>query len=49
MTLGQKTAQSRAVWERLEQTDIFRSSTDILIYWSDDEYRHPVNREVALR
>jgi 5-formyltetrahydrofolate cyclo-ligase len=42
MTPEQKTAQSRAVWERLEQTDIFRSSTDILIYWSmDDEVQTP--------
>ncbi|HOD68807.1 MAG TPA: 5-formyltetrahydrofolate cyclo-ligase [Bacteroidaceae bacterium] len=42
MTPEQKTAQSRAVWERLEQTGIFRSSTDILIYWSmDDEVRTP--------
>lgn len=34
MTDSMKAAQSAAIWKRLEQTDIFRESADILIYWS---------------
>lgn len=42
MTPEQKTAQSTAIWERLEQSDTFRNATDILIYWSmDDEVQTP--------
>ena len=42
MTPEQKTAQSAAIWERLEHTEAFRKSTDILIYWSmDDEVQTP--------
>lgn len=42
MTPEQKSAQSAAVWERLEQTDAFRKATDILAYWSmDDEVQTP--------
>ena len=42
MAQEQKTEQSAAVWERLEQTDAFRSATDILAYWSmDDEVQTP--------
>ena len=42
MTPEQKTAQSTAIWERLEHTEAFQKSTDILIYWSmDDEVQTP--------
>ena len=42
MTQEQKTEQSAAVWERLEQTDAFHNATDILAYWSmDDEVQTP--------
>ena len=34
MTPQSKASQSAAVWERLEQTEAFRTATDILIYWS---------------
>ena len=42
MTPEQKAAQSAAIWERLEKTEAFRNSTDILAYWSmDDEVQTP--------
>ena len=42
MTPEQKATQSAAIWERLEQAEAFRNSTDILIYWSmDDEVQTP--------
>jgi 5,10-methenyltetrahydrofolate synthetase len=42
MTAEQKSAQSAAIWERLEQNDAFVKATDILIYWSmDDEVQTP--------
>ena len=42
MTPESKAAQSAAIWERLEQTEAFRSATDILAYWSmDDEVQTP--------
>ena len=42
MTQESKDIQSAEILERLEQTEIFCNSTDILIYWSmDDEVRTP--------
>ena len=42
MTPEQKTAQSAAVWERLEQNQAFKDATNILAYWSmDDEVQTP--------
>ena len=37
MTPESKASQSASIWEHLEQTEIFRTATDILIYWSMDD------------